>query len=189
MTKRVSINTDQITIDDAWDYYQNTRDSIIQAAELTKRNMLHHPTAFDSKFFALSAEEVDDYVEEMLDETDKQACLFLIASAEADLRVDFFQRVYERRRDDVSQEFRTTYRSKRNHNKAKVAFDEDILATWAEKVPQSKSRIAELRGAMGYRHWLAHGRWWVPKLGRKYDPAGILLIITRFFREIGLSSK
>jgi hypothetical protein len=32
-----------------------------------------------------------------------------------------------------------------------------------------KSLIDDLIGAFGYRNWLAHGRYWIPKLGRKYD--------------------
>lgn len=33
----------------------------------------------------------------------------------------------------------------------------------------SKALLGELAGAFRYRHWLAHGRYWQPKLGRKYD--------------------
>jgi len=29
--------------------------------------------------------------------------------------------------------------------------------------------IGELRGAFKFRHWLAHGSYWPPKLGRRYD--------------------
>ena len=29
--------------------------------------------------------------------------------------------------------------------------------------------IGDLRGAFRFRHWLAHGRYWNPKLGQKYD--------------------
>jgi hypothetical protein len=29
--------------------------------------------------------------------------------------------------------------------------------------------IGDLRGAFNFRHWLAHGRYWEPKLGRNYD--------------------
>jgi hypothetical protein len=29
--------------------------------------------------------------------------------------------------------------------------------------------IGELRGAFKFRHWLAHGRYWKPKFGRRYD--------------------
>lgn len=35
--------------------------------------------------------------------------------------------------------------------------------------PQYKGFISELITAFKYRHWLAHGRYWEPKLGRIYD--------------------
>ncbi|MGB7132439.1 MAG: hypothetical protein WBD59_16615 [Candidatus Sulfotelmatobacter sp.] len=47
--------------------------------------------------------------------------------------------------------------------------DEDILEAWSEHSSGSRQLIAELRGAFNFRHWLAHGSYWVPKLGRKYD--------------------
>ena len=33
--------------------------------------------------------------------------------------------------------------------------------------------ISDTRSAFGYRDWLAHGRNWVPKLGRHYDFASV----------------
>jgi hypothetical protein len=30
--------------------------------------------------------------------------------------------------------------------------------------------VGDFRGALKLRHWLAHGRWWQPKLGRNYTP-------------------
>jgi hypothetical protein len=49
--------------------------------------------------------------------------------------------------------------------------DEDIFETWKEKSPAPGPRlISELRGAFKLRHWLAHGRYYEPNLGRKkYD--------------------
>lgn len=189
MRKRVPINTDQYALEDAWEYYETVRDTIIRAAQHAKRSALKREMGVDSKYFGMSQEEVDEYFEKMLDETDKQACLFLIASAEAALRVDFFLRVSHRRKDDVSQKFCGIFKNKCDHSKVKVELDQDILATWAEMVPESKSHIGDLRGALRYRHWLAHGRWWVPKLGRRYDPTGILQIIKNLFLDIGLANS
>jgi hypothetical protein len=33
--------------------------------------------------------------------------------------------------------------------------------------------IGALRGALNFRHWIAHGRYWEPKLGRAYGFADI----------------
>jgi hypothetical protein len=142
------------------------------------------------RFFAMSADEVEEFFAARLDETDRQACLFLVASAEATLRVDFLQRVYHRKKDAVSRAFRDIYnRTACDHSRLKVRLDEDILETWAAIVPRAKARIGDLRGSLNYRHWLAHGRYWVPKLGRQYDPTGLLRIITKLFEDIGLANQ
>ena len=38
------------------------------------------------------------------------------------------------------------------------------------------SIISEFRGALNLRDWLAHGRYWNPKLGRKHSPEDVLNI-------------
>ncbi len=188
MTARVSINPDQVALEDAWEHYQATRDSIVQEAEHTRRSILSGVGSSNSRFFVMSLDEVDRFFAARLDETDRQACLFLVASAEAALRVDFLLRVYDRRKDTVSRTFRAIYKKECNHSRLKVRLEEHILDTWAARVPKAKTRVSDFRGALNYRHWLAHGRYWVPKLGRQYDPCGLLMIITELFAEIGLAN-
>jgi len=50
-----------------------------------------------------------------------------------------------------------------------VRLDADILEGWKRHTSASATLISELRGAFRFRHWLAHGRYWTPKFGRKYD--------------------
>ena len=50
-----------------------------------------------------------------------------------------------------------------------MRLDEDIFETWRQKQTSSRGLIGDLRGAFKFRHWIAHGRYWEPKLGRKYD--------------------
>jgi hypothetical protein len=186
---RVSINPDQLALEDAWEHYETGRDCIVQAAEHTKRSISAGATTPNPQFFAMSIAEVDEFFAARLDETDRQACLFLVASAEAALRVDFLQRVYDRKKDNASRAFRNIYTTACNHSRLKVRLDEDILETWAVQVPKAKARVGDLRGALNYRHWLAHGRYWVPKLGRQYDPSSLLRIINELFKDIGLANQ
>jgi len=46
---------------------------------------------------------------------------------------------------------------------------DDILEGWKRYTSASSSLIGDLRGAFKFRHWLAHGRYWTPRFGRKYD--------------------
>jgi len=184
----VKTNPDRPRLEDVWEQYQVTRDSIVQAAEHTKGSIAFASGTTHPRFFAMSLDEVEEFFRARLDETDRQACLSLVASAEAALCVDFWERVHGRKKDPVSRAFRGISRIPCAHGRLKVRLDEHILQTWAEMVPQAKARVGELRGALKYRHWLAHGRWWVPKFGRQYDPTGLLRIITELFKKVKLTA-
>jgi hypothetical protein len=93
-------------------------------------------------------------------ETDLRSALAIMASLEAQFRLDHRWRLKAKRPDAVS----ITFRRSRRKN---VRLDEDILETWRANHPGTRPLIGELRGAFKFRHWLAHGRYW--PAGRKYD--------------------
>ena len=47
-------------------------------------------------------------------------------------------------------------------------------------MPAPSRLIGDVRGAFKFRHWVAHGRYWVAKLGRKYDFAYVHLLASAF---------
>jgi hypothetical protein len=187
VTPRMSISSNRIGVDDVWEYYETMRAAIVQFAEAAKQSLIEGSDLRDPMLFGMNLAELDAYFENLLDEADKQACLFLIASAEAAIRVDFLERVYEKRKDRVSRAFRDIYKSRCEHDKTRVRLDRDILETWASEITRAKTAVGTFKGALKFRHWLAHGRYWVPKLGRKYDPIGIVQIVMDLFGVIGLS--
>ena len=189
MIPRVPIGSRQITMDDVWAYYEALRAGIVRSADAATRSLADGTSPQDPTLFGMSLDEVAAYFEGLLDEADKQASLFLIAAAEATLRVDFLERVYQRRRDPVSRVFRNVYKTRRDHNKVNVRLEDDILDTWAAEVPGAKSHVGTFKGALRFRHWLAHGRYWVPKLGQRYDPSGLVQIIADLFDRIGLANN
>jgi ribosomal protein S26 len=102
---------------------------------------------------------------ERLREYETATCLSILSSIEASLRVDYLQRRYKKKRDPVSRAFRNLYRAKQS----RANLEDEILEVWATYSPVPRTLISDLRSAFKYRHWLAHGRYWVPKLGRKFD--------------------
>jgi hypothetical protein len=46
-----------------------------------------------------------------------------------------------------------------------------------------RSLIGELRGAFRFRHWLAHGRYWTPKLGRRYNYEDVYALADETFKS------
>ena len=93
-----------------------------------------------------------------------------------------------RLKDPVSREFRKTYKTQKGRGKLKIRLAEDILDIWAAHFPTTKGRIGTFKGALKFRLWLAHGRYWIPKFGRKYDPNVLIHIITELFDEIGIAA-
>lgn len=188
MIPRISLSCEQTSVDDVWAHYENIRDSVVRDFAVAKKRLFGKRELKDERLFGMSGEELDSYFEEILQEVDVQASLFILAATEATIRVDFLSRVYEKRKDTVSRDFRQLYVSRCDHNKIMVRLEEDILDTWAEQRPETKSDIGSLKGAMKYRHWLAHGRYWVPKIGQRYDPSGLIQMITGLFEKMGLTN-
>ena len=88
----------------------------------------------------------------------------ILAALEAAFRMDFLLRCYKRRRDPLSRAFREVHLEKGQ----RVSLM-DIFSLWQLHSNVSPSVIATLERVFKYRHWLAHGRYWTPKIGREYD--------------------
>lgn len=117
------------------------------------------------KFIGYSKEELSIEFKQRMEELDKTSSLTVLSALEASFRIDYLKRCYQKEKDALSRIMREIYKKKGHH----VSLEDDIFDTWKKYYPKSKNMISELLGAFKYRHWLAHGRYWEPKLGRKYD--------------------
>jgi hypothetical protein len=117
------------------------------------------------RFAGYTNTELDYELVERLEEVERSSAMTLLSAIEAAFRIDFLQRCYLKKKDPVSRAFRNLH----GKRKLKVAIDDDIFEIWKQNTIGASAMIGELRGAFRYRHWLAHGRYWTPKLGRKYD--------------------
>jgi hypothetical protein len=121
------------------------------------------PSFVSTRYFGSS---LGDVLAARIEETDLRSAFFVLAALEAAFRVDYLYRCQKKEKDDVSRAFRAIYKER----EANANLDEDIFETWKRKSSAPGPRlIGELRGAFNFRHYLAHGRYWEPKLGRKYD--------------------
>ena len=125
--------------------------------------------SFVELFRDYTPDEVQTERDERLFEAGAASAMTLLASIEASFRIDYLQRCQKRGRDGLSRAFRRIYRTKETH----VSLDDDLLDTWIEHSDVRRELVREIRSAFRYRHWLAHGRYWNPKLGRQYDFASI----------------
>ena len=113
------------------------------------------------------------YRDESLDELREQfasarkhlqyaAMLHLLTTAEALLRLAFEDLSKRKTKPAIFSRFRRIRRERREM----IRLEEDILDTWIEVYPETARSIREFKGVAPLRDWLAHGRYWNPKIGR-----------------------
>ncbi len=138
----------------------------------------------DKKFIGYSPLEIHREQDLRLEELDRNSVFNILAALEGSFRIDFYLRCYGRKKDDLSRFFRALYKTRGD----KISFEEDILEAWRNHIPAVKFLLSELKGAFRYRHWLAHGRYWMPKLGKKYDFSSVYLLAQAVHANCGLLS-
>lgn len=130
------------------------------------------------RFVGKSFSEIEANLQERLDETDIRSSFALLSRLEALFRADYRERCTQKRKDPLSKAFISLYKTKKNgkQRKEKVRLDDEIFTLWEEKHPETKKLIGELKGAFRFRHWVAHGRYWQPRLGSQYDFEGVYIL-------------
>jgi len=130
--------------------------------------------ASDSRFFGMTADEVGQFFERHRNELDLVAMLDLLAAAEAAVRLDYRARVRQRLKDPVSRRLRDVEKRLRRRHRREAGLEEDILNTWMQCRPRINRPASDFKGVLKLRHWLAHGRYWDPKMGRpQYSPRDV----------------
>ena len=158
MAKRVSFSGDNLSIPEAG-LHHNDMDGALRLFFSTASPF------FPIRFAGYKPNEVRNELGYRLAELDRNTTMSLLAAVEAAFRIDYLQRCYQRRKDDVSRQFLELYREKGLH----ASLEDEVLEIWKNNTTGSSRLIGDLRGAFKFRHWMAHGRYWAPKLGRKYD--------------------
>lgn len=125
---------------------------------------LENPKAYEL-FVGLSESELLEKCNKVLYENELALSLVLLSALEANFRVDYISRVERRLKDDLSRHFRELHKNSGN----RVSLEDNILEGWKSYTNIQQKLIGEIRSAFKYRHWLAHGRYWKPKLGQEYD--------------------
>jgi hypothetical protein len=134
------------------------------------------------RFIGEPPEKVDQLLNECLIEHEQSTVLNLLASLEAALRIDYLQRCYRKMKDPLSREFRQLHAKKG----PRASLADEILPAWKDCTSVPPQIISDLKGAFRYRHWLAHGRYWVPKLGQKYDYVGVSILAASIYNSFRL---
>ena len=158
MARRVAFSSSQLEFEKIAEHYTDLEKSLNLYYSEWNPN-------FSERFSFYTSEEIWAEREHRIEETDSTLAMTILSTIEASFRVDYLQRCYRKKKDQLSRSFRDLYRVKNRS----VSLEDDILEMWKNHSSVSAYLVGEIRGAFKYRHWLAHGRYWVPKLGRRYD--------------------
>jgi len=112
-----------------------------------------------------SGVRLDARLSDYIEETGLRSCLALLTWIEAAFQLDYQYRCRKRLKDGLSRAFREISKQKPNY----VSLEKDIFDAWSSYASGADPLIGELRSAFKFRNWLAHGRFWTPKLGRNDD--------------------
>lgn len=130
--------------------------------------------SYTTRFTGYAPSEVVEELETRLSELDMSSSLTVLTAVEAIFRIDYLKRCYQRKKDSLSRAFRELHKRKQTS----VNLEEEIFDLWKEHTIGANQLIGDLKGAFKYRHWLAHGRYWTPKLGKKYDFVSLYTLAT-----------
>jgi hypothetical protein len=186
MSKRVTFSGNNLEIESIFEWYKISEKSLRRyRKEILDRAT--HRKEVPTWFIGMTTGEISEYFEDHLQELKNLVSFDLLSAAEAKLKIDCYQRAYQRDRDQVSQRFRQIVQKKGK----KVSLKQDILEVWKNQVDFStnytKGNIGEFKGALKLRNWLAHGRFWTPKLPREFsEPRDVYIIVNNLLSGLPL---
>jgi hypothetical protein len=178
MPKQVTFAPRVVSILDIAAYHEDTDSSLRLFFTSSNPN-------FVLRFIGKSRSEIDAELADRLFETDLRSSLAILSRLEAAFRIDYEQRCEKKKHDAISKAFLALYRK----HPVKVRLEEHIFKTWREKHPETGPLISQLKGAFKFRHWLAHGTFWEPKLAREYDYQWIYLLADNVFANFPLIGR
>lgn len=152
--------------------------------EASLRFYFNSASLFPNRFLGYSKGDVTNELMQRLEETNLTSSLTVLASIEAAFRIDYRQRGNrkDKVRHPISRDFRDIYKKKGE----RASLDEDIFEAWIQHHTSERALIGEIRGAFHFRHWIAHGRYWTPKHGRKFEYADLYALADETFNSFPL---
>lgn len=155
------------TLDDVWQWYDQLSSALNERKSAVKSALLSGASV-PEMFVGMTAKEIDRHFESLQSELEHTVCLAMIAATEAAFFVDYWQRIGSKRKDPFSKTLKKTFQ-----NISRPGFDE-LLKKWRLAFSFCAKEISILKGILNYRHWLAHGRYWVLNSGRNAYPPSLV---------------
>lgn len=176
MVGKVSLSDQMLTLPDVARHYSAVTAATYDFFSNPDPAMLFaHPSL--AGYIGLSVDVVRSKV---LTEIDHISALSALSCVEAVVRTDYLRRAYNKEKSKISRALRAIYQVKEE----RARLDDDLLLCWRDNSNVSNLLVGELIGAFRYRNWLAHGRYWTPKFGRRYDFSTVYPLADAFLTSI-----
>ncbi len=189
MTRQSLLNTlssQEQSLGTVWQWHEFQRSLISEEKRRLFAALARGESPAESRYFGKSSKELDADFAFQIAELGRLSMFGMLACTEAALRVDFIVRVGNRQKDDVSRAFRKAAKGQGR----KIRLEEEILDVWRGRGGvRIKNAVQEFKGALNLRDWLAHGRYWKPKLGRVagYEAVDVFGICSELLQATGLT--
>gem|GEM_PF-2451642 len=155
-----------LTLNEIVRYYSLSKESLI----FLMNRILTGKSDILSEFIGYTEDELKEEFKRLQCEVEKCAVFNILTTLEAEFKIDFLIRVQKRYKCSISRKFRKLYKHyKKQHRENKISLKEIILKSWKEEFPELRRVIDPYIEVLNYRHCLAHGRWWKPKIHVAYD--------------------
>ena len=159
------------TLDEILEWFRGMADALIEhRASVRQATRDGSPVA--ARFVGMSKPDVDAHFDGQRLELERLTMLNLVASAEASITVDYFDRVRRNLKDTLSRDFQKLYDSFSPRKQLYPDFDKGgILSVLKETPGIDKNIVGQFRECLQGRHWLGHGRRWdKPVAVDQFDP-------------------
>ena len=170
-------------LDSLWDWY-DFQVTLVNHEQNRTLDAARTGTALDQpRYFAKTPAELTGFFQRQRDELGYATMMSLLAATEAAIRVDFLVRVKNNKKDPISRDFAQIYRQ----SGLQVGLEDQILGIWKQNSARDvKEMLGRFRGCLHLRHWLAHGRYWKPKVGQYYDAHDVFVICHSLLQLMGI---
>lgn len=147
MAKRLSRSGDELPLPEVYLYKKDAEEGL---------SLLFSQAEHFERFALMSAKEIQQLFIKRTAELELQATFSLMTSLEAFLQLDFHDRIEKRYKDPLSRYFRDSYKQPK-----RISFESDIINGWEAVYPETRRFFQKIKVVLRYRHWLAHGRYWL----------------------------
>lgn len=163
----LSLSGKEQTLSDVWRWYDEIN-STLENRKLSVKKAMLSGAPVPEIFVGMTGKEIDSHFQILQSELEYSVSLAMIAATEAAFFVDYWERVGNKRKDSFSKMLKRSYQ-----HVSRPQFDK-LLKKWRVTFSFCSKEVSEFKSLLNYRHWLAHGRYWMLNTDRKgnnYPPA------------------